>query len=165
LETGISIIDTKWVKKDGTVINVLLSSSPLDENDLSRGVSFTALDVTEERRAIDALAEEKERLSVTLRSIGDGVIATDTEGRIVLINHVAEDLTGWTQEECIGKPLNSVFNIIHEVTRKPCHNPVEKVLQSKQIEELANHNNPDFPNGQERVIPIVEPLSEIRTER
>lgn len=150
--TGISIIETRWVKKDKTVINVLLSSSPLDESDISRGVSFTALDVTDERRAIDALAEEKERLSVTLRSIGDGVIATDTEGNIVLINHVAEELTGWTQDECIGKPLNSVFNIIHEVTRRPCHNPVEKVLQSKQIEELANHTILISRNGQERVI-------------
>ena len=57
------------------------------------------------RRAEQALAEEKERLSVTLRSIGDGVLTTDLDGTILLINSVAEMLTGWTQQEAVGQPL------------------------------------------------------------
>ncbi len=151
-KTGIGTVETKWMKKDGTAINVLLSSSPLDEFHLSRGISFTALDITDNKKADDALAREKERLSVTLRSIADGVIATDTEGNIVLINHAAEQLTGWAQHECVGLPLSSVFNIIHETSRKPCQNPIQKVLQSKKTEELTNNTILISRDGQERLI-------------
>ena len=62
-KTGIGTVETQWVKKNGTIMNVLLSSSPLDELHLSRGISFTVLDITDYKRADDALAREKERLS------------------------------------------------------------------------------------------------------
>jgi PAS domain S-box-containing protein len=68
-----------------------------------------ATDIDDQRRVAEALAAEKERLSVTLRSIGDGVITTDTDGRVVLLNRAAEKLTGWTQEEAAGRPLAEVF--------------------------------------------------------
>ena len=76
------------------------------------------------RRAEQALAEEKERLTVTLRSIGDGVITTDLEGRILLINTVAETLTGWPQREAVGQPLSLVFRNFEPGTREPCDNSV-----------------------------------------
>lgn len=98
-----------------------------------------ALDITPRKEAENSLAAEKERLSVTLRSIGDGVITTDTQGRIVLLNSVAEKLTGWSQKDAQGRPLTEVFAIINEKTRKPCENPVEKVLATGQIIGLANH--------------------------
>ena len=72
------------------------------------------------RRAEQALAEEKERLSVTLRSIGDGVMTTDLDGTILLINSVAETLTGWTQQEAVGQPLGVVFRSFEPETREPC---------------------------------------------
>jgi PAS domain S-box-containing protein len=72
------------------------------------------------RRAEQALAEEKERLSVTLRSIGDGVMTTDLDGTILLINSVAETLTGWTQQEAVGQPLAVVFRNFEPETREPC---------------------------------------------
>ncbi len=68
-----------------------------------------ATDIDDQRRIAEALAAEKERLSVTLRSIGDGVITTDMDGRIVLINRVAEHLTGWSQEEAAGRALTDVL--------------------------------------------------------
>ena len=68
-----------------------------------------ATDIDDQRRVAEALAAEKERLSVTLRSIGDGVITTDTGGHVVLLNRAAEQLTGWTQEEAVGRPLAEVF--------------------------------------------------------
>ncbi len=69
----------------------------------------------EERKRIEAtLASEEERLSVTLRSIGDAVITTNTEGRIFLMNRAAEELTGWPQEEAIGKTLTSVVSLIDQ---------------------------------------------------
>ncbi len=151
-KTGIGTVETQWLKKNGIMMNVLLSSSPLDESDLSRGISFTVLDISENKRADDALAREKERHSVTLRSIADGVIATDTEGKVVLINHAAEQLTGWKQSECVGKPLNSVFNIIDVASRKPCQNPVQKVLQNRKTEELTTQTILVSRDGQERLI-------------
>ncbi|MDD3927055.1 MAG: PAS domain-containing protein, partial [bacterium] len=99
----------------------------------------SGIHITERKQAEEKLAAERERLSVTLRSIGDGVITTDTEGRVVLINKVAESLTGWTQAEAAGKPLTEVFNIINERTRETCENPVEKVLKTGRIIGLANH--------------------------
>jgi PAS domain S-box-containing protein len=74
------------------------------------------------RTAEQALAAEKERLSVTLRSIGDGVITTDLSGTILLINSVAETLTGWTQSEAVRQPLEAVFRNFQPETREPCDN-------------------------------------------
>jgi PAS domain S-box-containing protein len=74
------------------------------------------------RRAEQALAQEKERLAVTLKSVGDGVITTDLNGTILLINRVAEALTGWTQEEAIDKPLDTVFQAVDPQTRARCAN-------------------------------------------
>ncbi len=82
------------------------------------------------------VTDEKNRLLVTLRSIGDGVIVTDLDGRITLINKAAEKLTGWREAEAIGQPVNKVFRIINEFTRQPCENPFEKVLESKHMIEL-----------------------------
>jgi PAS domain S-box-containing protein len=70
------------------------------------------------RRSEQALAEEKERLAVTLRSIGDGVIASDLDGTILLINSVAETLTGWPRDEAVGRPLDAVFQSVDPETRK-----------------------------------------------
>ncbi|HAJ80437.1 MAG TPA: hybrid sensor histidine kinase/response regulator, partial [Fibrobacteres bacterium] len=96
-------------------------------------------DITDRKRAADTIAAERERLAVTLRSIGDGVITTDTKGNIDIMNNVAEELCGWSHNEAHGKPLTSVFNIINENTRKPHENPVDKVLATGEIIELANH--------------------------
>ena len=85
------------------------------------------------------LVNEKERLAVTLRSIGDGVITTDMDGNITFLNKVAEEMTEWNNDEAFGKPLTEVFNIICENTREARENPVEKVLQTGLIVELANH--------------------------
>ncbi|MFP4682009.1 MAG: PAS domain S-box protein [Chitinispirillaceae bacterium] len=112
----------------------------------------TIQDITERKVAEDAVEAEKERLSVTLRSIGDGVITTDRNGRVVLVNTVAEELTGWTQSEAQGKPLDTVFSIIHEFTRQPCEDPVKKVLSTGEVIELANHTCLVARDGTERVI-------------
>jgi PAS domain S-box-containing protein len=82
------------------------------------------------KRAEQALAQEKERLAVTLRSIGDGVITTDLDGTILLINNAAEALTGWTQQEAAGKKLAAVFQNFAPDTRKPCDNSAERLTRS-----------------------------------
>ncbi len=111
-----------------------------------------AVDITRQKEVDVALADEKERLAVTLRSIGDGVITTETSGKIVLLNNVAEKLTGWSEKEAIGKEIVEVFNIINQKTRLPCENPVDKVLASKQIVGLANHTALIARDGKERSI-------------
>ena len=117
--------------------------------------------IKERRKAEASLAAEKERLAVTLRSIGDAVITTDVKGRISLVNTVAENLTGWRQAEALGVPLERVFNIINEHTRERCVNPVTKVLETGGIAGLANNTVLVSRDGTERVIedsgaPIVD---------
>ncbi len=82
-------------------------------------------------------AQEEQR--ATLLSIGDAVIATDPQGRITILNPIAEKLTGWSYSEALGKPLAEVFHIINAETRVHCENPVEKVLIHGFIVGLANH--------------------------
>ncbi len=118
-----------------------------------RGVVLAVMrDIEERKRAEAELAEEKERLRVTLVSIGDGVIVTDTEGRIVMLNRVAEKLTGWNNQEATGKPLREVFNIIDEDSREACESPVQEVLKSGKIVGLANHALLVSRDGSERSI-------------
>jgi len=86
-----------------------------------------------------ALSAEREQLSVTLRSIADGVITTDTSGNVVLLNKSAEKLTGWDSHEARGQPLPEVFNIVNERTHQVSENPADRVLASGGIVKLENH--------------------------
>ena len=76
---------------------------------------------------------------VTLASIGDGVITTDTRGRITFLNPAAERLTGWTSGEAMGLPMASVFRLVNEQSRQPVADPVQKILASGEAVGLANH--------------------------
>jgi len=145
---------------------ILEGRAAVDENMDEIGQVVTAINTmsTKIRKTLETLSEEKERLAVTLRSIGDGVITTDIEGRIVSINRAAESLTGWTLEEAAGNPLDQVFHIINEQSRERCENPVDKVIQTGKIVELANHTALISRDGTERIIsdsgaPILDPKS------
>jgi diguanylate cyclase (GGDEF)-like protein/PAS domain S-box-containing protein len=96
-------------------------------------------DVTERKQAEMALFNEKERLLVTLASIGDGVITTDNTGRVNFLNPVAEYMTGWRIERARGRPLKEVFQIVNELTRRPAADPVTRCLREGRIVGLANH--------------------------
>ncbi len=93
-----------------------------------------------ERRLAEQTAE---RLNVTLRSIGDGVITTDNQGRIHRMNPVAETLTGWSESEAAGRALEDALVMINEQSRLPVENPVMRVLREGAIVGLANHTDPD----------------------
>ena len=94
----------------------------------------------QDRRRFEAmLFAEKERALVTLQSIGDAVITTDTMGHVEFLNPVAEQLTGWSTEEARGMNLSEVFRIVNEITRATVENPVEKALRRNGIVGLANH--------------------------
>lgn len=104
------------------------------------------------RNSEQALRRSEESLEVTLNSIGDAVMATDVNGRIRLLNPVAERLTGWTQAEAWGRPIEEVFRIINEATRQPATIPVNDVLRTGAIHGLANHTALIARDGTERAI-------------
>ncbi|HEV7280209.1 MAG TPA: PAS domain S-box protein [Pirellulaceae bacterium] len=91
------------------------------------------------RRRREDIDEERERLRITLASIGDGVIRTDAMGRVTGINGVASELTGWSEEEGLGRSLTEVFRIVHETTHAEVDNPALRALREGRIVALANH--------------------------
>ncbi|MCK4839624.1 MAG: PAS domain S-box protein [Desulfobulbaceae bacterium] len=139
--------------KNGNKRNIEVYAYPVfdRQGELVQMIEY-GIDVTERQRAQNDLAAEKERLSVTMRSIGDGVITTDISGNVVLLNKVAENLMGWSNEEAVGRPLEEVFHIINEQTREVCENPVSKVISSGQIVGMANHTVLVARDGTERSI-------------
>ncbi len=152
-------------RKDGSVFWSEVSLKRAAFGDETCVVSV-GRDISPRKEVEETLSQEKERLAVTLRSIGDGVITSDVEGRVVLINKVAEKLTGWTQADAAGKPMLEVFRIINEKTREPCENPVEKVLTTGNTITLANHTALIARDGTERSIadsgaPIMDRTSSI----
>jgi PAS domain S-box-containing protein len=107
---------------------------------LLSSVSYVVVsDVNARKRAGEALRQQREWLQVTLSSIGDAVIATDTNGDVTFLNPVAESLTGWKQEEAQGQSLRRVFNIMNEQTRETVENPALRAIQEGLIVGLANH--------------------------
>ena len=107
-----------------------------------------------------ALADSEENLSTTLHSIGDAVLATDTQGCITRMNPVAERLTGWSFAEARGRAVDEVFRIVNEQTRAPAEVPVAKVLATGEIQGLANHTMLLARDGSE--YPIADSAAPIR---
>ncbi len=103
-------------------------------------------------RQAEEIYERRQWLQTTLESIGDAVIACDKDGNVEFMNAVAQELTGWTAEEAIGRPLNEVFRIINEETRQVAENPVEKVKRLQTVVGLANHTALISRDGKEFVI-------------
>lgn len=99
-----------------------------------------------------SLRESEQWLATTLKSIGDGVIATDTKGGITFMNNVAEQLTGWGEKEAKEKPLADIFYIINEETREHCSNPFEKIMKTGKVVGLANSTVLIARDGTERMI-------------
>ncbi|PCC71998.1 PAS domain S-box-containing protein [Nannocystis exedens] len=108
----------------------------------------------------DELARERERLQITLASIGDAVISTDVDGRVTYLNPVAETLTGWSTSEAVGRPLTEVFHIVHERTRQTVENPALRALRDGVVVGLANHTCLIARDGSER--PIDDSAAPIR---
>jgi PAS domain S-box-containing protein len=100
----------------------------------------TAIELALYRSAAEKKLRESERLyAVTLASLGEAVIATDAQSGIRLMNPIAEALTGWSQDEALGRPLAEVFRIVHEETRMSVEDPAAKVLRVRAVVPLANH--------------------------
>lgn len=114
------------------------------------------------RNAQRRVTGSREVFRVTLRSIGDAVITTDTEARITYLNEVAEALTGWSHHDGLGQPLERVFQIVNEATRKPVANPAMRALREGVVVGLANHTVLIKKDGAE--CPIDDSAAPIRDE-
>ncbi len=125
---------------DNKMLDIFLRAYPVKDRD-GKVVNLVGVhtDITEWKQAERNLATEKERLAVTLRSIGDGVITTDTSRNVILLNKVAENLTGWGSEEAVGLPLEKVLPTINGQTREKYENSVTQITNSSsKIAGLVN---------------------------
>ena len=112
---------------------------------------------------IETLHEQRDWLLVTLSSIGDAVITTDTEGRVDFLNPVAESLTGWTRQEAVGQPIDSVFRIINEESRQPVESPAVRAIQEGRTSKLASSCLLIAKDGTER--PFDDSAAPIRNDQ
>ena len=159
-------IETVFITKTGSRINVEGNVSTAFSGGKLIGTRGIFRDVTARKEAEEILSSERERLAVTLRCIGDGVITTDTEGRVVLMNKISEDLTGWSQEQARGRPIAEILHLIHETTRTIQDNPVEVLLKSGNASGILDHTLLVARDGRELLIsdsvsPIVDRKSNI----
>ena len=149
-------------RHDGVYVWMSLRAVPfLDQDGAIREWFGVTVDISARKAAEEARERAANWLATTLRSIGDGVIATDDHGRIVFMNAVAEALTGVASDESRGKSLSEVFPILNENTRQPVANPVDTVLREGVVVGLANHTVLVRRDGRE--IPIDDSAAPIRT--
>jgi PAS domain S-box-containing protein len=154
--------------KSGRLLDISLTVSPLrDSSGQIIGASKIARDISERKQAEERLrrSEEEARetrdlLRTTLASIGDAVIVTDAQGNVTFLNDVAAALTGWSEKEAIGLPLEKIFVISNEETGASVESPVGKVFREGRIVGLANHTRLTAKSG--RHIPIDDSAAPIR---
>ncbi len=132
-----------------------------DEQGALKGFVKILRDFTARRQAEQDRRRAEAALEATLRSIGDAVIATDAEGRITLMNTVAEQLTGWTEADAASRPCVDIFHIVNEHSGREVESPVERVLREGVVVGLANHTILIARDGARRPIddsgaPIVD---------
>jgi PAS domain S-box-containing protein len=134
---------------------------PTERDRLLLGVAAnqTAI-VVQRRQAEEQVRAQREWLQVTLDSIGDAVVTTDSAGRVTFLNSVAEELTGWTPADAQGKPLATVFRVFNERTREPVEDPVAKAGRQDSIVGMTNETVLIAKDGTER--PIDESTAPIR---
>jgi len=128
--------------------------------DVTASKSELEREIAERKKSEEELRQQREWLRVTLSSIGDAVIASDTIGRITFLNSVAVTLTGWQSEEALGRPIQSVFRIINEKTREPGEDLVARVLHEKRVVALANDTALVTKDGRE--VPIEDSAAPIK---
>ena len=140
-------------RKDGTMLVVVDNGRVVrDKEGRIDGFEGTIADITERKKAETAVFQAKERAEVTLRSIGDAVITTDSQGRIDYMNPVAESLIGWENHEAQGQLIGAVLTVVDESTRETCESPVVRCLREGQVLGLAQHTVLVNRRGQEIAI-------------
>ncbi len=137
LKDGSDRFESRHQRKDGSIFDVEVTINMMG----GENPTFICFcrDITEAKRAKQILHNERELFKTTLFSVGDGVISTDREGRVVVINEVASQLTGWSPEEAVGRSLDEVFNLINEHTLETIENPAREAIKTGRTFELESH--------------------------
>jgi PAS domain S-box-containing protein len=121
------------------VVRTILTGTLLSISLLMLCFGLLQRELSERKKAQEALAKSEKWFSTTLASIGDAVIATDMNGGVTFLNPVAQSLTGWSLEEARGKSMDLVFDIVNKETRRAVENPVKKVFREGKVVGLADH--------------------------
>lgn len=124
---------------DNTIRDVENYAVSINYSDGQTAIFNIIHDITERKTARQDLYNEKERLAVTLRCIGDGVITTCIKGYVRILNKKAEELTGYTQKQAEGRHISEVFNIISAITNEPMENPLNRILETKDVVFLSDN--------------------------
>ncbi|MDI6698880.1 MAG: PAS domain S-box protein [Candidatus Saccharicenans sp.] len=128
----------RGVRKDGSSFYCEAHGSTIEYKG-RKAIIGTLIDVTDRVELIQELLAREAEIRATLYSIGDAVISTDLNGKVLMMNPVAEKLTGWKESEAGGCSIQEIFKIVDEFTREPAENPVERVLREGTVVGLANH--------------------------
>ncbi len=133
-----AICELKFVRQRGLPFDALMEiSCQRNKRGAITDIIVLLSDITESKEFEHALLAEMDRAQVTLHSIGDGVITTDAEGIVDYMNPIAENLTGWSTQMAVGNPLQKVFHVINEKTRKPIVNAARRCLKANQVINLG----------------------------
>lgn len=146
--------------KGGEEIPVSLSSSLLLSGDTIDGIVCVAQDLRGRLRLQEEVLHQRDLLHGTLASIGDGVIACDKAAKVTFLNHVAEELTGWSQAEAVGAAINDIFDISNEHSGAVARSPVHRVLEGGGFVGLENRIVLTARDG--RRVPIEDSAAPIR---
>lgn len=168
-ETGtLREVPYQYVRKNGEIFDVSLSATMERDkyNRMFRSLAVS-VDVTDRNHTQIELRNEKELLQVTLESIGDGVITTNTEGHVEFLNPVAEGLTGWSLKQARGKSVESIFRIVDEATGQKVANPVHTCLETRTKTRSPQLTRLISAKGETHAIqnsaaPIVDPEGAIQ---
>jgi PAS domain S-box-containing protein len=128
-EKGIGSVETRFRRKDGNIINVLLRSAPVDYNDLSVGVNFTALDITIQKQSLMALQKSEQKYRLLVESTPDWVWICDEEGYHIFSNRSVKQILGYEAQEILG---TSAFRLMHPEDRKRVQKWFRKAKKRKK---------------------------------
>ncbi len=128
-EFGTGSIETQFLRKDGKLLDIFLRSTPIDEHNLSTGITFTALDISESKRAHEQIAQAAQKWTTTFDSIQDGILLLNADQTVLQANQAFADLVNKPFKEIIGKKC---FELVHADRQPDPQCPFARSAKSKK---------------------------------
>lgn len=168
-EKGTGTVETRWRRKDGSVIDVLLSSTPIDISDLSKGVTFTALDITERKKAEMSLADEAVRRRILVEQSRDGIVILDMNCKVYEANQRYAQMLGYSLEEVNELHVwdwdtkwtrEQLIEIIAALDEKGDHFETQHRRKDGTLIDVEISSNAAFFGGQKLIFCVCRDISE-----